>query len=262
MTVRRAMDSCRESLIDAIVEASHNLSAKGWVANHDGNVTVRFEDTLLATPTAVSKADMAADMIITLDREGKKLQGTGNPFSEITLHLAAYRARPDIQAVLHAHPPIATARGLAGGDFAVLLPEAVVSIGDSIPVIAQALPGAPENEALVADALQRCDLFMMAGNGVLACGRDLKEAFLRMELLEHLLRIDHYGKGMRPFRTLAAADKAKLLEKRAALGLGPAKAPAPALPADDGTFHIPAEANEWIKDIIIEELKKILGDKN
>jgi L-fuculose-phosphate aldolase len=262
LTIILDMDSLRESLIGDIVAVCHNLAAKGWVANHDGNVTVRFEDALLATPTAVSKADMTAGMIITLDREGKKLQGTGNPFSEITLHLAAYRARPDIQAVVHAHPPIATARGLAGGDFAVLLPEAVVSIGDSIPVVRQALPGVAENEALVADALGRCDLFMMAGNGVLACGRDLKEAFLRMELLEHLLRIDHYGKGMRPFRTLPAADKAKLLEKRSALGLGPAKAPAAVRPSADETFHIPAEANEWIKDIIIEELKKILGDKN
>jgi L-fuculose-phosphate aldolase len=171
------MDTCRESLIGAIVEICHKLDAKGWVANHDGNVTSRFEGTLLATPTAVSKADVTADMIITLDMDGKKLQGTGNPFSEIKLHLAAYQARPDIRAVVHAHPPRATARGLTGGYFAVKLPEAVVSIGDFVPVIPYAFPGAPENEAMVAAALTRSDLLMLAGNGALACGRDVKEAF-------------------------------------------------------------------------------------
>jgi len=248
------MDICREALIGAIVEVCHKVAAKGWVANHDGNVSVRFEGTLLATPTAVSKADVSADMIIGLDMEGKKLQGTGQPFSEIKLHLAAYRTRPDIQAVLHAHPPLATARGLAGGDFAVQLPEAVVSIGDSIPVTPYAFPGAPENEALVAAALSRSDLFMMPGNGAFAAGNNIKEAFLRMELLEHLLRIDHYGKGMKPFRTLPAADKAKLLEKRASLGLGPVKDAAAA-------SQVPSRADEWLRDLIVEELKKILADK-
>ncbi|MCX6557753.1 MAG: class II aldolase/adducin family protein [Candidatus Aminicenantes bacterium] len=254
------MGNSRESLIDAIVEVCRQVAAKGWVANHDGNASVRLDDTLLATPTAVSKADVSADMIITLDQEGKKLQGSGNPFSEIKLHLAAYRARPEIQAVLHAHPPLATARGLAGGDFAVPLPEAVVSIGDSIPVMPYAFPGAAENDSLVAAALERSDVFMMAGNGVLACGSNIKEAFLRMELLEHLLRIDHYGRNMKPFRTLSAADKAKLLEKRAQLGLGPLKAQTASAQTADAS-QAPSLSSEWIRDLIVEELKKILSEK-
>jgi L-fuculose-phosphate aldolase len=255
------MDSNRELLICAIVEICHQLAVKGWVANHDGNVSLRFGDTLLATPTAVSKADVTADMIITLDMEGKKLQGKGNPFSEIKLHLAAYQARPDIQAVVHAHPPLATARGLVGGDFGVQLPEAVISIGDSVPVIPYAFPGAPENEASVAEALSRSDLLMLAGNGVLAGGRDVKEAFLRIELLEHLLRIDHYAKAMGPMLNLPAADKDKLLEKRASLGLGPKKA-ATAIPqSDKGGPQVPSQANKLIKNLIFEELKKILAEK-
>jgi L-fuculose-phosphate aldolase len=255
------MGNSRESLIDAMVAVCHHVAAKGWVANHDGNASVRLDDTLLATPTAVSKADVSAEMIITLDMDGKKLQGDGNPFSEITLHLAAYRARPKIQAVLHAHPPLATARGLAGGDFAVPLPEAVVSIGDSIPVMPYAFPGDAENEALVAAALERSDVFMMAGNGALACGGSIKEAFLRMELLEHLLRIDHYGRDMKPFRTIPAEDKAKLLEKRAALGLGPVKAQATASQAAGEASQAPSLSSEWIRNLIVEELKKILAEK-
>jgi L-fuculose-phosphate aldolase len=255
------MDNRRELLICAIVEICRKMDVKGWVANHDGNISLRFEDTLLATPGAVSKADVTADMIITLDMEGKKLQGTGSPFSEIRLHLAAYQARPDIRAVVHAHPPLATARGLAGGYFGVQLPEAVVSIGDSIPVVPYAFPGSPENEAQVAAALSWSDLFMMAGNGVLAGGRDVKEAFLRIELLEHLLRIDHYARVIGPVQALPAADRDKLLEKRASLGLGPGNAANAIRQADKRISRDPAQANELLKNLIAEEIKKILAEK-
>ncbi len=255
------MDPCRESLVDAIVEVSRKLDAKGWVANHDGNVSLRFNEALLATPTAVSKADMTAEMIITLDLEGKKLAGAGNPFSEIALHLAAYRSRPDIGAVVHAHPPLATARGLVGGYFAVRLPEALISIGEFVPVVPYAFPGAAEGQALVAEALDRSDLLMLAGNGVLACGRDVKEAFLRMELLEHLLLIDHYAAAMGTVEPIPAADKAKLLEKRAALGLGPGKAAAASSGAAGDVSPVPLPTAELIKKLIAEELKKILAEK-
>ena len=255
------MDSKRELLIFAIVEICHKMDRKGWVANHDGNVSLRYEDTLLATPSAVSKADVTADMIITLDMEGKKLQGTGAPFSEIKLHLAAYQARPDIQAVVHAHPPLATARGLAGGYFAIKLPEAVVSIGDSIPVVPYAFPGAPENEARVTAALSWSDLFMMAGNGVLAGGRDVKEAFLRIELLEHLLRIDHYARAIGSVQALPAADMDKLLEKRASMGLGPVNTAKAIHLSEKGVSQVSSPTNELLKKLIAEEIKKILAEK-
>ena len=255
------MENSRESLIRSIVAVCHKVAAKGWVANHDGNVSARFEDTLLATPTAVSKADVTAEMIITLDREGKKLRGEGHPFSEIRLHLAAYRSRPDIQAVVHAHPPLATARGLVGGEFEVQLAEAVVSIGDIVPVVPYAFPGASESDALVADALCRSDLLMMAGNGVLACGRDIQEAFLRLELLEHLLRIDHYARMMGPVTPLPAADREKLLAKRASLGLGPGNIAAQNRQGENNVSQVPSQANELLKNLIAEELRKILVEK-
>jgi L-fuculose-phosphate aldolase len=254
------MDS-RSALTDAIVEACRRVHARGWVANHDGNVSARWQDSLLATPTAVSKADVTAEMVLVLDMEGKKLQGTGKPFSEIRLHLAAYRARPDIQAVLHAHPPLATAKGLAGGDFKVRLPEAVVSIGDSIPVVPYALPGDPESETQLAAALGQVDLLMMAGNGVLSVGRDVKEAYLRMELLEHLLLIEYYARAMGPWLPLPAEDRAKLLERRAALGLGP-KGAAPASPgAGAAAPALPPHAVELIQKLVAEELAKLMSDK-
>ncbi|NIM14825.1 MAG: class II aldolase/adducin family protein [Candidatus Aminicenantes bacterium] len=259
------MGNRREYLIKAIVEICQKLDKKGWVASHDGNVTVRFEENLLATPTAVSKADIVPEMVLVLDMEGNKLQGIGKPFSEIKLHLAAYRAREDINAVVHAHPPFAMARGLVGGDFEIFVPEAIVSIGDVIPVARYAIPGAKEHDEIVTEALSKCDVFMMAGNGVLSVGRDVKEAYLRMELLEHLLKIDYYAKSMGTIMAIPEADKQKLLEKRAAIGLGPKKVNIPSAAAppkkEDQTQTQPQVQTDVIKDLIAQELKKILQEK-
>ena len=255
------MGNRREYLIKAIADISQKLWTKGWVANHDGNVSVRFEDMILATPTAVSKGDIVPEMILTLDMEGNKLQGIGKPFSEIKLHLAAYKARKDIEAVVHAHPPFSMARGLVGGDFAINVPEAVVSIGDVIPVARYAMPGAKENDEIIADALSKCDVFMMAGNGVLSVAADVKDAFLRMELLEHLLKIDYYAKSMGTAMTLPGEDKQKLLEKRAAVGLGPKPVNFPSAAKEPDNPPQMQVQTDLIKDLIAEELKKILKEK-
>jgi L-fuculose-phosphate aldolase len=247
-----------EYLIRNVVEISQKLDFKGFVANHDGNVTVRYQDVLLATPTAVSKADIVPEMILTLDMEGEKLQGIGKPFSEIKLHLAAYRAREDVQAVVHAHPPFAMARGLVGQNFEISVPEAIVSIGDQIPVTRYAMPGTIENDTIVAEALSQNDVFMMPGNGVLSVGRDLKEAYLRMELLEHLLKIDYYSKSMGTGMTLPENDKKKLLEKRASIGLGPRKVNMPII--EEKTKPQPEPQREIIKDLIAQEIKNVLKE--
>ncbi len=247
------MGNRRDFLIKRIVEICGKLDDKGFGANHDGNVSVCFEDGLLSTPTAVSKGEVVPEMILTLDMAGKKIDGIGKPFSEIKLHLAAYNCRPDVKAVVHAHPPFAMARGMLGQAFEINVPEAIVSIGDVIPVAPYAMPGAPENNGIIANALARCDVFMMAGNGVLSVGRDLPEAYLRLELLEHLLKIDHYAQTSNmgtPFQ-LPPQDKQKLLEKRASIGLGPkGLSPTPTQPS--------TVESDTLKKIIAEELKKVL----
>jgi L-fuculose-phosphate aldolase len=225
-------------------------------------VSVRYEDLLLATPTAVSKGAVAAEMILTLDGEGNKLQGIGKPFSEIKLHLAAYRAREDIKAVVHAHPPFAMARGLVGGDFEVNVPEAIVSIGDIIPVARYLIPCAREHNEIVAGMLSKSDVFMMAGNGVLSVGDDPEQAFLRMELLEHLLKIDYYAKALGTTMRIPEEDRKKLLEKRAAAGLGPKPitlSSPPSSPDRDHNTQAPVQT-DLIKDLIAEELKKVLKE--
>ena len=114
-----------------LVSACHILYNRGLVANHDGNITVKLRDgSLLATPTSFSKGDVAENDLLRLDSKGKVIKGNHKVFSEISWHLAVYRARPDVNCIVHAHPVTASGYALAGRDLGVpALPEAIVSLG-------------------------------------------------------------------------------------------------------------------------------------
>jgi L-fuculose-phosphate aldolase len=206
-----------------LVALSRRVHANGWVANHDGNISLRLHgDRLLITPTAYSKADVDDASLIIVDLSGKVLEGRKKPFSELELHLAAYRARPEVEVVLHAHPPHATAFGLVGAELSpVAMPELVVSLGDVIPTLPRAMPKTPEAVKLVEDAARRCDAMLLGGNGALTLGADLGQALLRMELLEHYAKILTIARTLGPVAPLSGADLGKLLEARKKAGLGP-----------------------------------------
>jgi L-fuculose-phosphate aldolase len=248
------MGNRRSFITNEIVKYSQKLDQKGFGANHDGNISVKFDDVLLATPTAVSKGNITSDIIITLDKKGKKIDGLGKPFSEIKLHLVAYCARPEINAVVHAHPPFSTARGLLNLPIKPALPEAIVSIGDLVPVVAFAMPGAKENESIIANVLSQADVFMMPGNGVFAIGDSVEQAYLRLELVEHLAKIDYYARNMGAPMSLNENDIAKLLEKRAAAGLGPKKN----INSMTQASASDQQQSTDIKKIILEEIKNSL----
>ena len=94
-----------------IVEVGRRMYARGYTASNDGNISVRLgSDRLLMTPKGVCKGFMTPDMMCITDLEGRKVQGDRDPSSEMLMHLEVYRQRPDVQAVVHAHPPIATDR--------------------------------------------------------------------------------------------------------------------------------------------------------
>ena len=236
------VDIEKHFLSKEITKYCQKLDQKGFGANHDGNITVKCFDQLLATPTAVSKGNIIPEMVITLDMQGSKIAGVGKPFSEIKLHLAAYLERKDIKAVVHAHPPFATARGLLNLPIIPNIPEAVVSLGDIVPVI-------KPSESAVTEFLQQADVFMIAGNGVLAVGDSIEQAYLRLELVEHLAKIDCYAKMMGGNCLEIKNDEmATLLQKRVAAGLGPKKRKPK---ANDSEI-------ESIKKIIADELKILL----
>lgn len=206
-----------------LVALSRGLHANGWVANHDGNVSLRLTgDRLLITPTAYSKADVDDGALLVVDFNGRVLEGRKKPFSELELHLAAYRTRPDVEVVLHAHPPHATAFGLVGAALEpVAMPELVVSLGACIPTLPRTLPRTPHAVAVVEEAARSCDAMLLAGNGALTFGADLSQALLRMELVEHYAKILSVARALGPVMPLAPAELATLLEARRKAGLGP-----------------------------------------
>ena len=132
-----------------IVRFSQRMYARGWVANHDGNLSARVgAQRVVCTPTAVTKADVDDANLTVTDLGGKQISGRRKAPSEFALHLAAYRARADAHAVVHAHPPFATALGTSARELACFLPEAVVSLGERVPLVPASLPGAPAIAAL------------------------------------------------------------------------------------------------------------------
>ncbi len=174
---------------EEIVRACGYLVTRGWVANHDGNASAKSSpQRYLCTPGATHKSVIRAQDLLVTDAAGKQLSGRGKTFSEYALHLAVYRSRKDVRAVIHAHPPFATALGASGRELVTFLPEAVVSLGAKVPLVPLAAPGAAAAKALE-PFLSGHDAVLIAGNGVFAWGDDIEQALLRLELVEHLATI-------------------------------------------------------------------------
>lgn len=206
-----------------LLAIARELHARGWVANHDGNVTLRLSGgQLLATPTALSKRVLTESDLILLDARDRVLQGGRKPFSEIKLHRAVYAVRPDVRAVVHTHAPNATALAVAGVAIEPkMLAEAVVSLGAEIPLLPYAFPQSAEQVGQLQRAAQDYDAVTLGNHGVLAWGDDLEQAYLRAELLEHLAAIQLRAMQIGRMTTLPVADLARLMEARKKAGLGP-----------------------------------------
>lgn len=168
-----------------ICEVGHKLWLKGFVAANDGNISVKINDReYYCTPTGVSKGSLTPDMIIKVDENGNKLEGKLNPSSEIKMHMRVYKERPDVTAVVHAHPPVATAFTVADIDLdQYILPEAVLTIGD-VPTCDYGTPSTMEIPDSLDPYLQNHDAFLLRNHGALTVGCDLNKAFFVMEEVE------------------------------------------------------------------------------
>lgn len=163
-----------------------------WVAANDGNVTVKLDDgTFLATPTGVSKGMMTAEKIIRIDAEGKSLDSESGyrPSSEIKMHLRCYKEREDIRAVVHAHPPAATAYACTGIPLdGYQMTETILTLG-SVPIAPYATPSTEEVPDSIAPFLTEHDGILLANHGALTVGENLISAFYHMESLEQYAKI-------------------------------------------------------------------------
>ena len=222
------------SLRADIVEVGRRLWTRGFVAANDGNISVRISrDRLLVTPANVSKGFMTAEMMVVTDLMGAVVEAAPGwkPSSEIQMHLVAYRERPDIGAVVHAHPPLSTGFAVAGIplDRAVLA-EVVTTLG-SIPIAEYGTPSTRELAESVAPYVKAHDGLLLANHGALALGRDLFGAYYKMETIEHFARISLVARMLGREHLLSREEVDRLQGLRGTYGIA---APAPICPEPDG----------------------------
>lgn len=209
--------------MNEIAEYARLLHQQGWVANHDGNVSVRDEDgRFIASPTAWSKRLVQAEDLLVIDRVGKILRGKRRLFSEWKLHRSIYDARPNAGAVIHAHPPTISGFALAHQPLgAVASAEFAVSIGAEVPSINFYLPGSPELERELEQAATRFDVIILNGHGAICLGDDLEQAYLRMEVLELYAKQVLVARQLGGEKPLSTSQLEPLQKARTKAGLGP-----------------------------------------
>lgn len=208
---------------EALLHYAKILWERGWVANHEGNLSTRLgADQFLCTPTSFSKADVTARDLIVVDAEGKRIRGFRGAFSEFALHRVAFDHRPDVGAVIHAHPPNATALSVVGqGLDRPMIAESVVSLGPVVPLVPFGLPKTAEFTRNLEPFLARFDVLILENHGVLAFGDDLEQAYLRLEYCEHLADILRRARQLGTPRYLEWGQIQGLLDSRKSAGLGP-----------------------------------------
>jgi L-fuculose-phosphate aldolase len=224
-----------------IVEVGRRMYARGYTASNDGNISVRLgSDRLVMTPKSVCKGFMTPDMMCITDLDGKKLQGDRDPSSEMLMHLEVYRQRPDVQAVVHAHPPTATGFAVAGIplDRAVLA-EVIATLG-SVPIAEYATPSTKELPEAVRKYIKAHDGMLLANHGALTVGTDLYGAYYKMETIEHFAKISLVARLLGGENLISRDEVLRLQALRGTYGI---KAPAPicideATPEDPATCQV------------------------
>lgn len=228
--------SAQESARADIVEIGRRLHERAYVASNDGNISVRLaDDRLLTTPKGVSKGFMTRDMLVVTDLDGRKLGGERDPSSELLMHLAVYRRRPDVAAVVHAHPPVATGFAVAGIplDRAVLA-EVVTTLG-SIPIADYGTPSTQELADAVDKHIKVHDGLLLANHGAITVAGSAMGAYYKMETIEHFARISLVARLLGRERLLSREEVNRLQDLRGTYGIA---APAPICP--EGTDGIVA----------------------
>nr|WP_326127508.1 class II aldolase/adducin family protein [uncultured Oscillibacter sp.] len=190
-----------QSVREEICHVCRLLYERGYVVSNDGNVSVRVEaDRVLITPSGVGKGRVTSDMPVLCDLEGRVLEGDRNPSSESRMHLMIYRERPDVHAVVHAHPPFSTARAICRRPLTErYLAEMVLGLGE-VPVAEFAMLSTDEVPDSVRPFVHTHSAVLLANHGSLAWGPTLLSAFDRLEVVEQTARVyflvDRMGGGV------------------------------------------------------------------
>ncbi len=194
---------------EEVIAAGRRLYERGLIAASQGNLSVRTAHGLLVTASGVSKGSLHPGLVLATDLDGGAAGVRVS--SEIQMHVALYRRRPDVRAIVHAHPPAATAFAVTElGLDSSLLAEAVLLLG-RIPLVAYAAPSSGELAESVAEAMLETHAALLANHGAVCVGHSLAEAMDRMETLEHLARVTLLARTLGEPRRLAEDEVRRLL---------------------------------------------------
>src|SRR5262245_42689915 len=209
-----------------VVAVCRRLYERGLVAGADGNVSIRLSrETLLATPTGMSKGQVTADDLVVCDLAGNQQQAKRRLTTEIKIHLAAYTVRDDVCAVVHAHPPHATAFAVAGiTPSEAMMPEAYIAVG-KVALAPYGTPSTDELAETLRPYLRDHDAVLLANHGAMTVGRDITAAHHRMEALEQLCRITYIARQLGGVRNLTREQMAQLDAIRGVYESGTANVP-------------------------------------
>jgi len=207
-------------LREEIVEVGKLMFDKGWIAANDGNISIRLDNgRILCTPTGISKGAMHPCDLILCDMDGRKLEGERECTSEIAMHVTVYKLRPDVHGVVHAHPPVATGFASAGRALNLaLLPEVIIGLG-CVPLAEYGLPGTPALSEGLAPYIPKYDALLMANHGSVTYGEDVRQAYQRMETVEHFARITLVAELLGGAKPLPRMEVRKLYDSRARYGV-------------------------------------------
>lgn len=236
-----------------VVRIGQLMYEKNLAVAADGNISVLINDhQLLVTPSGLCKGLMTDDDLVITDRQGNVLHGNGKPSSELRLHRAIYDARSDVGAVIHAHPPFATAFTVAGVSLAeAVLPEVVFTLG-SIATSRYATPAGSQGPEVIRDLIEGHDAILLDHHGAVTCGSDLWDAYKKMEKVEHAAMTLLYARLLGRVKPLPESEIATLAEVRKQLNLpGRFTLPQSSAPA------APAGGEEVVMRLSQEDVERI-----
>lgn len=211
----------RHQLRQDLVEVARLCYERRYICGTEGNFSIRVDDGLvLTTPSSSCKGRLKPDELVLTDLNGNPVSGeTRRPSTELSMHLTVYRMRPDVKAVCHAHPTVAVGFTVAGQSLAkCVLPEVVCTLG-AIPVAPYATPSTDEVSQSIAGLVTKYDALVLDHHGALALGKDIWDAYYKMETLEHhaeTMLVAHLLGGV---KTLRSSHVEKLLDIVGVYGL-------------------------------------------
>lgn len=203
-----------------ICKIGQQMYERGYVIACEGNLSVRLDaDRILVTPSGACKGDLAPQDLLIVDLGGAVTCGTGQPSSEMQMHLLYYRSRPDVRAVCHGHPPAATGFAVAGRALEeAILPEVVISLG-KVPLAPYGTPGTWELCAGLEPLVFKHDAILLENHGVVTSGKDLITAYYHMETVERFACVLQTAESLGGPHLLSRVEVQKLIKARSRYGV-------------------------------------------